>query len=159
MLPGDLVARVEAWVADGPRPRNDGPSCWALWQSGDEGGLRDRFDHPLSFGTAGLRGELGAGPGRMNRLVVRKTTAGLAQYLLDLSGHQRQARSRASWSGHDARHGSAEFADDAARVAAASGVRARRFETALPTPVTAFAVRHLRGFGRRHGHRQPQPRS
>ena len=112
----------------------------ALLESGDETGLRDRFDHPLSFGTAGLRGPIGAGPGRMNRVVVRKTTAGLAQYLL----HQQGQSAPSVVVGHDARHRSADFADDAARVAAASGVRVWRFEAALPTPITAFAVRQLR---------------
>jgi phosphomannomutase len=104
--------------------------------------VRDRFDHPLSFGTAGLRGPIGAGPGRMNQVVVRKTTAGLAQYLLDQHGRQ-PPDAPALVIGHDARHRSADFADDAARVAAAAGVRALRFERALPTPITAFAVRHL----------------
>ena len=141
VLPADLEALVEAWVADDPDPATRA-ELLALWQRGDEGGLRDRFDHPLTFGTAGLRGEMGAGPGRMNRLVVRKTTVGLAKYLLDLAGHHR-GRVPSIVVGHDARHGSAEFADDTVRVAAASGVRARRFEAALPTPVTAFAVRHL----------------
>jgi phosphomannomutase len=138
VLPGDLVARVEAWMAEDPDPATRAELLGRL-EKGDEDGLRDRFDHPLSFGTAGLRGGLGAGPGRMNRLVVRKATAGLAQFLAEHDG----SPSPSVVVGHDARHGSVEFADDAARVAAASGVVARRFETALPTPVTAFAVRHL----------------
>ena len=138
VLPGDLMARVEAWMAEDPDPETRS-ELLALLNAGDEDGLRDRFDHPLSFGTAGLRGPLGAGPGRMNRLLVRKTTAGLVEYLRE---HDRGI-APALVVGHDARHGSHEFADDVARVAAAGGVRARRFVTALPTPVTAFAVRHL----------------
>ena len=110
-----------------------------LLEAGDEAGLRDRFDHPLSFGTAGLRGPVGAGPGRMNQVVVRKTTAGLARYLVE----QAAPAGPSVVVGRDARHGSAMFADDAARVAAAGGERALRFEQPLPTPVTAFAVRHL----------------
>ena len=139
VLPGELVARADAWIGEDPDPGTRA-ELTALLEKGDEVGLRDRFDRPLSFGTAGLRGPIGAGPGRMNRVVVRKTTAGLAQYLLDHQGHPAPS----VVVGHDARHRSADFADDAARVAAASGVRVWRFEDALPTPITAFAVRQLR---------------
>jgi phosphomannomutase len=76
----------------------------------------------------------------MNRAVVRKTTAGLVSYLLEEEGERAPAGVVV---GHDARRGSAEFADDAARVVAAGGLCAWRFERALPTPLTAFAVRHL----------------
>ncbi len=139
VLPGELVARADAWIGEDPDPGTRA-ELTALLEKGDEVGLRDRFDRPLSFGTAGLRGPIGAGPGRMNRVVVRKTTAGLAQYLLDHQAHPAPS----VVVGHDARHRSADFADDAARVAAASGVRVWRFEDALPTPITAFAVRQLR---------------
>ena len=138
----------------------------------DEAALRDRFDHPLQFGTAGLRGPLGAGPARMNRAVVRRTTAGLARFLLQTrdgggsgkgwrdGGENRGGGGRDGGEGrdggragedgaagvvigHDARHGSAVFAGDAAKVVAAGGLRAMHFRHALPTPITAFAVRHL----------------
>jgi phosphomannomutase len=112
----------------------------ALLERSDEAGLRDRFDHPLEFGTAGLRGPLGAGPGRMNRSVVRRTTAGLVRYLLGTVGRPAGAGVIV---GHDARHRSADFAQDVARVVAAAGLQAFRFERALPTPITAFAVRYL----------------
>ena len=138
-LPAELVARVTAWVAEDPDP-GARAELTALVARGDEAALRDRFDRPLAFGTAGLRGPLGAGPGRMNQVVVRKTTAGLVSYLLDQGGRLDQGGVIV---GHDARHRSAELADDAARVVAAGGLRAWRFQTALPTPVTAFAVRHL----------------
>ncbi len=147
-LPVDLVARVDAWMAEDPDPGTR-RELSTLLEKGDEGGLRDRFDQPLSFGTAGLRGPMGAGPARMNQVVVRKTTAGLSQYLLDryrLDQYGLEQEGHPAPTvvvGHDARHRSADFADDAARVAAASGVRVWRFGTALPTPVTAFAVRHL----------------
>ncbi|MGD0808416.1 MAG: phospho-sugar mutase [Acidimicrobiales bacterium] len=153
VLPGDLVARVEAWVAQDPDPLARA-ELTRLLESSDEAGLRDRFSHPLEFGTAGLRGQLGAGPARMNRAVVRRTSAGLARYLLDRYPHllDRDLQSAADHPssgglgavvGHDARHRSAEFADDTARVLAAAGLHVLRFKSALPTPVTAFAVLHL----------------
>jgi phosphomannomutase len=138
-LPAELVDRVRAWVAEDPDPGSRA-ELEALLAQGDEGGLRDRFDHPLSFGTAGLRGPLGAGPGRVNLAVVRRTTAGLVSYIRDRGG---QAGGNGVVVGHDARHRSAELAADAARVVAAGGLPAWHFRSALPTPVTAFAVRHL----------------
>jgi phosphomannomutase len=155
-LPAELVARVTAWSEQDPDP-GARAEVEALLEKGDEDGLRERFDHPLSFGTAGLRGPLGAGPARMNRAVVRKTTAGLAQYLVDQYLLEQDGPSSAPVSrtspigvvplsvvvGHDARHCSAELAEDAARVLASNGLQAWRFGSALPTPVTAFAVRYL----------------
>lgn len=138
-LPGELVARAEAWIAEDPDPETRAELAGLLEQR-DEAALRDRFEHPLEFGTAGLRGPLGAGPGRMNRAVVRKTAAGLARYLLERDG---EAAGADVVVGHDARYRSADFAEDTARVLAAAGLRARRFERALPTPVTAFAVLHF----------------
>jgi phosphomannomutase len=133
------VAPVEAWITQDPDPGTRAELVDLLDQ-GDEGALRARFDHPLSFGTAGLRGPLGAGPARMNRAVVRRTTAGLVKFVLGRAG---RSGPRGVVIGHDARHGSAQFADDTARVVAAGGLRAWHFDRALPTPVTAFAVRHL----------------
>jgi phosphomannomutase len=154
--PGDLVARAEAWMAEDPDPQTRAELA-ALLESSDEAGLRDRFSHALEFGTAGLRGQLGAGPARMNRAVVRRTSAGLARYLWDqypldrypLDRHLPGQADRSAGTGlgavvgHDARHRSAEFAQDTARVLAAAGLQVLRFETALPTPITAFAVLHL----------------
>ena len=102
--------------------------------------MHARFDHPLGFGTAGLRGELGAGPGRMNRAVVRQTTAGVAAWIAERGDAAREAGLVV---GYDARHGSATFAADTAAVAAGAGVRTFLFGRPLPTPITAFAVRHL----------------
>ena len=111
-----------------------------LLETGDAAGLRARFDSPLSFGTAGLRGALGAGPARMNRLVVRRATAGVARWLL---GKGPEAAARGIVVGRDARHGSDQFARDVASIASAAGVRVRVLPAPLPTPVTAFAVKHL----------------
>ncbi len=99
--------------------------------------LADRFGGRLAFGTAGLRGVIGAGPMRMNRLVVRQTTAGLAEYLLAKAPG---AAERGVVIGHDARRGSRAFAEDAACVLAARGLRVHLAFAPWPTPVTAWAV-------------------
>lgn len=138
-LPDELVARAKAWMAEDPDPATRA-ELEELLDQADEAAVRERFEPPLSFGTAGLRGPLGAGPARMNRAVVRKTTAGLARHLLDEAAGAAEAGIVV---GHDARRGSAQFAEDAARVAASAGLVARHFASALPTPVTAFAVRHF----------------
>ncbi|QGK71367.1 phospho-sugar mutase [Allosaccharopolyspora coralli] len=100
--------------------------------------LTDRMAGPLAFGTAGLRGPVRAGPNGMNRAVVVRTTAGLASWL--------QAQGRGGGVvvvGRDARHGSADFAEDTAGVLAAAGFDVRMLPEPLPTPVLAFAVRAL----------------
>jgi phosphomannomutase len=136
-LPEDLLVRASAWLAEDPDPATRA-ELQALIEKGDEAGLRERFEHPLTFGTAGLRGPLGAGPARMNRAVARKTTAGLAKYLKEASGEGATVVV-----GHDARHLSAEMALDTAKVLAANGFQALHLARALPTPITAFAVRHF----------------
>ncbi|MFD5869067.1 phospho-sugar mutase [Corynebacterium sp. NPDC060344] len=100
--------------------------------------LADRFSGPLTFGTAGLRGEVGAGESRMNRATVIRATAGLCAHLRDIVGDGFTVVV-----GCDARHGSSDFHRDAAAVIAAAGGRALALPPQLPTPVTAFAVRHL----------------
>ncbi len=102
--------------------------------------LADRFAGSLEFGTAGLRGVLGAGPNRMNRAVVLRTTWGLAAYLVE---SVQNARSRGVVIGFDGRRKSAVFAEDAAAVLAAAGIRVHLFRDVAPTPLTAFAVGHL----------------
>jgi phosphomannomutase len=99
--------------------------------------LAERFGGRLAFGTAGLRGVIGAGPMRMNRLVVRQTTAGLADYLIAKTPG---AAERGVVIGHDARRGSRAFAEDAACVLAARGLRVHLAFAPWPTPVTAWAV-------------------
>ncbi|MHB1973640.1 MAG: phospho-sugar mutase [Acidimicrobiales bacterium] len=133
-----LRAEVEAWIASDPDPATRG-ELESLLHRGDVAALHERFAEPLSFGTAGLRGAIGAGPGRMNRLVVRRTTAGLAVWLRA----QHDAGDGSLVVGRDARHGSEPFASDTADVASAAGVPVRTLSRPLPTPVTAFAVRHL----------------
>jgi phosphomannomutase len=99
--------------------------------------LSARFDGRLQFGTAGLRGAVGAGPRRMNRLVVRQAAAGLADHLLAAVP---DAASRGVIIGYDARRKSDVFARDTARVCAARGVRAMLFPHVVPTPVLAWNI-------------------
>ncbi|MFM2153223.1 MAG: hypothetical protein RL199_1658, partial [Pseudomonadota bacterium] len=112
-ISSDLQRRIFSWVADDP-DRATAQEALDLVAAEDEAALADRFDARLEFGTAGLRGLLGAGPNRMNLAVVRRTTAGLCAYLL------RQRADAASCGlviGRDARRGSDAFANEAAQVA------------------------------------------
>ncbi|MFF3498846.1 phospho-sugar mutase [Streptomyces sp. NPDC003247] len=133
----DLTARAHAWLAEDPDP-DTREELAALLAAGDRAELAARFGGTLQFGTAGLRGALGAGPTRMNRAVVIRAAAGLAAYLV--------AKGRGDGLvviGYDARHKSAEFARDTAAVMTGAGLRAAVLPRPLPTPVLAFAVRHL----------------
>ena len=103
--------------------------------------LADRFAGSLEFGTAGLRGVIGAGPNRMNRAVVLRTTWGLAQYLLEAGGPGAAEKGVAI--GYDGRRMSKELAEDTACALAAAGVKAKLFDDVVPTPLLAFAVSRL----------------
>jgi len=100
--------------------------------------LEDRFSGLLQFGTAGLRGRIGAGPNRMNRAVVIRAASGLSSYMAAKLGHPGTIVV-----GYDARHRSHDFALDTVAVAVAAGHRALLLPSALPTPVLAYAVRAL----------------
>ena len=139
---GELRARVSAWIADDP-DEADRAELTALLADGSERAaaeLADRFAGRLEFGTAGLRGAVGAGPNRMNRAVVRATTAALAAWLRDRDPASAEA---GVVIGCDARHRSDVFADEAASVLAGAGVRVHLLPRQQPTPLLAFAVRHL----------------
>ncbi len=129
---------AEAWIADDP-DSGDRAELQALLDGGAIADLRDRFADRLHFGTAGLRGVVAAGPNRMNRAVVRATTAAVAGWLLGAGG----TGPVSVVVGCDARHRSADFADEAVRVLAGAGVTVHVLPLPCPTPLLAFAVRHL----------------
>ncbi len=145
-----LRATVEAWIADDP-DEGDRAELRALLEcalsagaanAGAAAELRDRFAGRLRFGTAGLRGAVAAGPNRMNRAVVRAATAAVAGWLAG-SGPGPQGSGASVVVGCDARHGSADFADEAARVLAGADITVHVLPLPCPTPLLAFAVRHL----------------
>ena len=167
----ELRAAVEAWIADDPDPGDraelqalldrafpagggrtgagaGGRGAGAGAGAGRAGGageagaavaeLRDRFADRLHFGTAGLRGVVAAGPNRMNRAVVRAATAAVAGWLASEG-----TASLGVVLGCDARHRSAEFAEEAAGVLAGAGIAVHMLPRPCPTPLLAFAVRQL----------------
>ncbi|MEG9226736.1 phospho-sugar mutase [Aeromicrobium sp. Sec7.5] len=135
-MDADLRRRALEWIDQDPDP-DTRDELQALLDVEAEAEVRERFTGRLQFGTAGLRGELGAGPQRMNRVVVAQAAAGLAAYL-----HQHEEHPSAVV-GFDARHNSDVFARDTAEILAGAGVRAVLLPEPLPTPVLAFAIGHL----------------
>ncbi|MFB4297917.1 phospho-sugar mutase [Actinomadura sp. NTSP31] len=127
----DLRGCAEEWLAQDPDPATRA-ELRAILDAGDDRALADRFGARLEFGTAGLRGELGAGPNRMNRVTVMRAAAGLAACL---------PRGGRVIVGFDARHGSRRFAQDTAAVLTGAGLRAEVFAEPVPTPVLAHFTR------------------
>jgi phosphomannomutase len=138
----DLTDRARAWAAEDPdehtRAELETLVAAAETDPAAAADLADRFDGRLEFGTAGLRAALGAGPNRMNRVVVIRAAAGLAAYLLD-QGHQ----GGTVVVGYDARHCSDVFAEDTAAVMVGAGLKAALLPRPLPTPLLAYAIRAL----------------
>jgi phosphomannomutase len=131
-----------AWLEQDPDPVTEEElrALLAAADGGDAAALRElaeRFTGTLEFGTAGLRGILGAGPQRMNRVLVRKVSAGLGAYLLANAG---EAKQRGVVIGHDARRNSRIFAEDTARVLGGAGIKTFLAHRPWPTPTTAWAV-------------------
>jgi phosphomannomutase len=144
----ELRARATAWLSadQDSRDRDELTELLAATGSSEDAvaDLADRFAGRLQFGTAGLRGAVGAGPNRMNHMTVTAATAALAAWLLD---RDPAAAAAGVVVGHDARHRSDEFALQTARVLAGAGIGVRMLEGQVPTPLLAFAVRHLRAAG------------
>ncbi len=136
-----LLETARAWLAEDPDPVTTAELSALLSraESGDDDAaeeLADAFDGTLQFGTAGLRGRLGPGSNRMNRVVVARAAAGLAGYLTAKGG-------KSVVIGYDARRNSDVFARDTARIMTGAGIAAMVLPTPLPTPVLAFAIREL----------------
>jgi phosphomannomutase len=127
-------ARAEEWLEQDPDPETRAELRALL---DDPEALAERFGAKLEFGTAGLRGELGAGPNRMNRVTVMRAAAGLAAVLGE------RDEPAAVVIGYDARHKSDVFAEDSAAVLSGAGLTVHLMPRTLPTPVLAYAVRHL----------------
>ncbi len=142
-----LFATARAWLAEDPDPDTAAELAALLakaeaGQSDAEAELADAFDGTLQFGTAGLRGRLGPGSNRMNRIVVARAAAGLAAYLVAAGGDSAGGQLKVVI-GYDARRNSDVFARDTARIMTGAGITAMLLPKALPTPVLAFAVREL----------------
>lgn len=133
------IKNYESWLRDDYFDELTREEVKAL--QGDEKEIEDRFYKDLEFGTAGLRGILGAGTNRMNIYTVRKSTQGLANYIKKFGD---EARKRGVAIAFDSRHMSKEFSEEVACVLAANGVRAHLFKHLGPTPLLSFTVRELK---------------
>jgi phosphomannomutase len=131
-----LIEEVKAWIADDPDPVT-AAHLQALLDAGDEAALKPLFNGFLQFGTAGLRGPIGAGPSCMNRAVVGRTAAGIASYMA-----QRGMKSVVI--GRDARYGSEDYTAESAEILSGAGMDVYILPRPLPTPVLAFATAHLK---------------
>ncbi|MFM1983911.1 MAG: hypothetical protein RL723_346 [Actinomycetota bacterium] len=133
----ELFASAIAWAAQDPdlETKNE---LLELIEAKDVAAIADRMGGRLDFGTAGLRGELGAGPNRMNRVLVAQAAAGIRDYVLE---HFSDSPSVVI--GFDGRINSEIFAKDSAQIFAAAGIRTMLFDGVVPTPVLAFTGKHL----------------
>ena len=146
MSAAERLGQARAWLRQDPdaETRDELAGIITRAAAGDTlaaADLEDRFSTRLAFGTAGLRGALGAGSNRMNRVLIAQAAAGFAGYLLQRSGSE-DARPTVVI-GYDGRRNSRRFAMDSAELFAGAGLRAILLPRLLPTPVLAFAVRHL----------------
>jgi len=132
----ELVAEVQAWIADDPDPKT-AAELSALLAAGSEEILKKYFSGFLQFGTAGLRGPVGPGPSCMNRAVVGRTAAGISAYMKE-RGMKRVVI------GRDARHGSEDFTEESAQIFAGAGFEVFVLPRPLPTPVLAFATHEIK---------------
>ncbi len=132
----DYRAIYEKWLSDPYFDEETKAELRAIADNDDE--IKERFYMDLEFGTAGLRGIIGAGTNRMNKYVIRRATQGLANYIIKQGGKDKGVAIA-----YDSRHMSQEFSDEAARTLAANGIKAYRFDSLRPTPELSFAVREL----------------
>src|SRR6266481_9922351 len=140
---GDVRAQATAWLASDIDEQDKADLATLLADESPRAAeeLADRFAGRLSFGTAGLRGAVAAGPNRMNTATVTATTAALAEWLL---ARDPAAAESGVVVGCDARHRSDEFAAQTARVLAGANIRAHVLPSQEPTPFLAYSIRHLR---------------
>ena len=138
----DLIAAASAWADQDPDVETRA-ELEELIDKRDVAALSSRFDGRLEFGTAGLRGELGAGSNRMNRVLVAQAAAGIAKFLLTQPEFNSDVEPPSVVIGFDGRINSAVFARDSAQIFAGAGIRAYLFDGVVPTPVLAFAGKHL----------------
>ncbi|MDF4352248.1 phospho-sugar mutase [Vibrio parahaemolyticus] len=134
-----MTALITQWLARDPDPKTR-EELQHLVDTNNEQELSDRFDSRLAFGTAGLRGKVGAGPNRMNRLVIQETATGLGHYLLE---QVQDAASRGVVIGYDGRPDSKQFAHDTASVLTALGIKVYLTYQVAATPIVAFGVRTM----------------
>lgn len=139
----NVIERARAWIAQDPDP-DTRAELEALIDSNDQDALTARFSGPLTFGTAGLRGVMGAGPSRMNRVNVVRATHALCAWI---NRQVPDATTRGICIAHDARDKSHVFVRDAIEVALGSGLRVYQYSKPVPTPLLAFAVRELEAAG------------
>jgi len=141
-ISSELLSQVQSWLAQDPDPVTRAQLTQLAANASNDvdalGELEDAFSAPLEFGTAGLRGALGPGPNRMNRVTVLQAAAGLAKYLL-ANGEVGQP----VVIGFDARYNSDVFANDTAQVMAGAGLKPIIFSHVVPTPVLAYSISQL----------------
>ncbi len=136
----DLLERARAWIAGDPDP-DTRAELQAILDSGDDAALIRAMGGSLTFGTAGIRGEVGPGSNRMNRATVIRTSKGLADHLIGVNGGPPE---NPVVLGFDARPSSRGFAEDTAGVLAGAGVSVVFFPEVTPTPLVAFAAKLMK---------------
>ena len=136
-MTSQLFDAARAWADQDPDSETR-DELLALIESGDTAAIESRMGSRLDFGTAGLRGELGAGPNRMNRVLVAQAAAGIRDYV-----NENFKNDASVVIGFDGRINSAIFARDSAEIFAAAGISTMLFDGVVPTPVLAFAGKHL----------------